>query len=115
MAGKLDLIRALVYARSRGYCELCGGQLPSSWALHHRKLKSRGGKDEITNFVALHHECHNLGTQSVHANPAKATETGHMVPSWEDPAECPVMLSSGESVILTPEGTYQNERKAHGW
>lgn len=115
MADKLAYIRALAYSRSRGYCELCGGQLPASWALHHRKLRSRGGKDEIANFVALHHECHNLGTKSVHLNPAKATETGHIVPSWEDPAECPVMLPSGECVILTNEGTYRKEREANGW
>ena len=115
MANKLDYLRALTYSRCKGYCEFCGKQLGDSWALHHRKLRSRGGKDEISNFVALHHECHNLGTNSVHLNPKKATESGHIVPSWQEPQECPVILPSGQCVILTNEGTYQNERKENGW
>lgn len=115
MANKLDYLRGLAYSRSVGYCEKCGRQLGESWALHHRKLKSRGGKDEITNVLALHHECHNMATDSVHSNPNKATETGHMVPSWEDPAECPVMLANGSSVILTPLGTYKYLVTKEGW
>lgn len=115
MTNKLDSIRRLAYARCKGYCELCGRQLATSFALHHRKLKSRGGKDEISNFVALHHECHNLGTHAVHLNVTKATESGHIVPSWANPSECPVILANGDSVILTDEGTYQYERKANGW
>ena len=107
MAKNLEVVRALVWSRARGYCEKCGGSLGESWALHHRKLRSRGGGDDVTNFLALHHECHNLGTKSVHNNPAEATELGFMVPSWADPAECPVTLPSGESVMLTPLGTYK--------
>lgn len=115
MANKLDYLRGLVYARSVGYCEKCGKQLGESWALHHRKLKSRGGKDEITNLLALHHECHNLATDSVHNNPAEATEKGHMVSSWANPAECPVTLADGTSVILTELGTYKYLTKKEGW
>lgn len=115
MANKLDYLRGLVYSRSVGYCERCGKQLGESWALHHRKLKSRGGEDDVTNLLALHHECHNLATDSVHNNPARATETGHMVSSWEDPAECPVMLADGSSVILTPLGTYKYLTRKEGW
>ena len=116
MAGKLDLMRALVYARSTGYCEKCGSQLGENWALHHRKLKSRGGKDEVANFIALHHGCHNLYTESVHLNPADAERKGYMVPSWQDPTECPLTLPDGSIVILEPQGTYRYlERKANGW
>ena len=115
MAGNLDYLRGLVYARSTGYCEKCGRQLGASWALHHRKLKSRGGKDEITNLVALHHECHNLSTDSVHSQPSKATEMGFMVSGWADPAECPVTLPDGSTVILTELGTYKYLTKKEGW
>jgi hypothetical protein len=115
VAQKLDYLRGLVYARSKGYCEKCGGQLPFSWALHHRKLKSRGGKDEVENLVALHHECHNLATDSVHNNPNKATEVGLMVSSWSNPAECPVTLPDGSSVILTALGTYKYLTGKEGW
>lgn len=116
MADKLGSLREMVLARSKGYCEKCGNRLPESWALHHRKLRSRGGKDEVENFVALHHACHNLGTDSVHANPALATDIGLMVSSWENPSECPLTLPCGSIVMLTSEGTYNYlERKANGW
>lgn len=115
MANNLDYLRALVYARCIGYCEKCGKQLGESWALHHRKLKSRGGKDEITNLIALHHECHNLATDSVHNNPSKAKDSGHMVPSWADPESWPVTLADGSSVILTQLGTYEYLNKQEGW
>lgn len=112
---KMEVLRALVWARSRGYCEKCGSQLPDSWALHHRKLRSRGGKDEVQNFLALHHECHNLGTDSVHLNPSYATDKGYMVSSWEDPAECPVTLPDGSIVTLTPEGNYHYIERHGKW
>ena len=35
-----------VLLRANGYCEVCGLVL-TDYALHHRKLKSRGGKDRI--------------------------------------------------------------------
>lgn len=116
MAQNLDVLRALVWSRARGYCEKCGQSLPYSWALHHRKLRSRGGKDTVSNFLALHHECHNLATDSVHNNPKDALEKGYMVSSWAEPAECPVTLPNGDTVMLTEEGTYKYlERKANGW
>jgi hypothetical protein len=116
MAGKLDYLRALVYSRSVGYCEKCGGQLGDNWALHHRKLKSRGGKDEVQNLIALHHGCHNGDTDSVHFNPSHASDKGYMVGSWQDPSECPLTLPDGSNVILTAEGTYKYlERKGNGW
>lgn len=117
MATSFEVVRALVYSRSRGYCEKCGGDLPDSWALHHRKLRSRGGKDTADNLLALHHECHNLATDSVHLNPALATEKGYMVSSWDEPSACPVTLPNGDIVTLTPLGTYRYiERKAkYGW
>lgn len=116
MANKLDFARALVYARCKGYCEKCGRQLPDSWALHHRKLRSRGGKDEVCNFVALHHSCHNMATDSVHFNPTDAQNKGLMVASWENPLACPLTLPDGSIVTLTEKGTYNFlERKSDGW
>jgi len=73
-------------------------------ALHHRKLKSRGGKDEAANLLYLHHECHNMGTNSVHSKVALATEKGWIVNSWADPAEVPVVLGDGRVVILQNDG-----------
>ena len=116
MATNLSQLREVVYARCQGYCEKCGNRLPESWALHHRKLKSRGGKDEASNLVALHHGCHNLDTDSVHLNPPWAHQLGLMVGSWQEPCECPVMIPDKSKVMLDNEGNYKYlERKGNGW
>jgi len=98
-------IAETVLARAKGYCEACG--LPGDdFALHHRKLKSRGGKDEVANLIAVHHKCHNLGTKSIHLNPTLATVKGWMVPSWAEPAEYPLHLHDAEVVVLDNKGNY---------
>jgi hypothetical protein len=48
-------LRELVLARCKAYCEKCGLGLTEDFALHHRKLRSRGGKDTVDNLIALHH------------------------------------------------------------
>ena len=100
------VLREQVLARCNGYCEKCGRTLQESFALHHRKLKSRGGKDSVENLIALHHECHNLGTNSVHLNVKEAEKNGWIVPSYAEPSEYPVTLSDGSIVKLSTEGTY---------
>ena len=100
-------LRAQLWLRCNGYCERCGESLGNSWAMHHRKLKSRGGKDEITNVLALSHACHNLSTDSVHLSPAAATFKGHLVASWDEPKEIAVTLGDGQEVLLTENGQYE--------
>jgi hypothetical protein len=74
-------------------------------ALHHRKLKSRGGKDcRQQPHVWVHHECHNLGTDSIHLRPAYATDKGWMVSSWEQPEDAPMHLPDGRIVLLQNDG-----------
>jgi hypothetical protein len=109
-------LRALVLKRCKGYCEKCGRALNNDFALHHRKLRSAGGKDAVENFLALHHECHNLGTKSVHLNPKDSMEKGYIVSRYREPLACPLMLPDGSSVILTEEGTYLLIKEGeHGW
>lgn len=109
-------LREIILTRCAGYCEKCGIGLTEDFALHHRKLRSRGGKDTVDNLIALHHKCHNLGTLSVHLNIKSATETGHIVPRHADPAEYPLQLADGSSVRLTLEGSYEYlERNSYGW
>jgi len=107
----LKKLREKLLERCKGYCELCGGSLGDNWALHHRKLKSRGGKDEIANIVALHHKCHNLGTDSVHLNPARAKETGFMVSSWDDPVLIWILYYDGFKVYLKNDGTIERAKE----
>lgn len=80
-------LRQAIYDRSHGRCDLCGcGLAPSNWECHHRLLRSRGGKDEPANLIALHHTCH----RAMHDMPEWADAHGFTVPSWADPAAWPV-------------------------
>ena len=99
-------IAEIVLNRAGNYCEACG-KVGQNFALHHRRLKSQGGKDEVCNLIAVHHECHNMGTNAIHMNPAKSIEMGWIVPSWAQPAEYPLHLPDGSKVLLDNEGSYQ--------
>jgi len=96
---------AIVQERAGGYCEVCGGNAEESMALHHRKLRSRGGTDSPANLIWIHHGCHNLNTTSIHLNPADATQKGWMVSSWQDPEKSPFVNSSGVAVLLLNDGS----------
>jgi hypothetical protein len=104
----------IVRFRAEDYCEVCGQTAQESMALHHRKLKSRGGKDTAGNLIWVHHKCHNLGTDSIHLNPEWAEQHGYMVPSWQNPQEVPISLPSGGFALLLDDGTKKIlEEKAH--
>lgn len=98
-------IVSLVVERAQGYCEACGKPEQSTMALHHRKLKSRGGGDSASNLIRVHHSCHNMSTGSIHANPAWAESKGFMVGSWQDPQETPMHTPDGAIVLLQNDGT----------
>lgn len=68
--------------------------------MHHRKLRSQLGKDELSNLLAIHHHCHNGSTTSVHLSPAPAYERGQLVRSWDDPAITPLILPGERKVLL---------------
>lgn len=115
LGDKLSL-RDKVFARSKGYCEKCGLPLQEGWALHHRKLRKHGGEDEVSNLLALHHECHNLGSRSVHMRPKDSYASGHLVKSFDNPQTAPLTLANGSRVILLVNGDYLYlERKDDGW
>jgi HNH endonuclease len=98
----------LVDARAGNYCETCGMPALESMALHHRKLRSRGGKDTASNLIKIHHSCHNLSSDSIHANPSKATEKGWMVSSWANPETEPFLKPDGSWVLLKLDGTTES-------
>jgi hypothetical protein len=104
----------IVQERANGYCEVCGRAAGESMALHHRKLKSRGGKDTPANLISIHHGCHNMKTESVHLNPEWAERNGYMTPSWQSPTEHPINLCNAGFALLLDDGTIkQLEEKAH--
>ena len=98
-------VAELVRERSKGYCEVCGGVARENMALHHRKLRSRGGQDTVSNLIYVHHDCHNLGTHSIHLNPEWAENNGYMVPSWKEPHEYPMLTPEGIYVLLLNDGS----------
>ena len=105
MVGIDKKVVALVEQRAGNYCEACGGLAQESMALHHRKLKSRGGKDTASNLIRVHHSCHNLGTHSIHNNPEWANAKGFMVSSWDEPDKIPINRPDGRIVLLHNDGT----------
>jgi hypothetical protein len=99
----------IVLARARGYCEVCGLPAQDSMAFHHRKLKSREPRKEFrdvpSNLIWVHHECHNLGTNSIHFRVAYATAKGWIVPSWAKPEEYPCLRPDGVFAYLEIDGS----------
>jgi HNH endonuclease len=94
-----------VLARAKGYCEVCGQSVlhPN---LHHRKLKSQGGKDEVSNLIAVHNYCHAISSKSIHMNPKNSMLKGYIVPSYATPSEYPLHLPNGDIVRLAETGEY---------
>ncbi|HET6915759.1 MAG TPA: HNH endonuclease signature motif containing protein [Acidimicrobiales bacterium] len=82
-------MRRQVKARSRGFCEACG--VYGAAHVHHRKLRSQGGRHELPNLLHVHHYCHT----EIHANPERSYALGLLVRGWADPADVPVTMMRG--------------------
>jgi hypothetical protein len=95
----------IVEERAGGYCEVCGHPALPSMALHHRKLRSRGGQDTPSNLIRIHHGCHNLRSDSIHHNPEGASQKGWMVGSWQEPHLTPFTRADGSIVLLLNDGS----------
>ena len=88
-------VRRLIVARSGGVCEGCGHA--DATEMHHRKYKSRGGKDTPSNALHLcgwgnHTGCHG----AAHSDDPPQ---GHSVHSWENPLH-ELVLYRGALVFL---------------
>ena len=98
-------VRDAVVARADGCCERCG-RWAEGGSLHHRKLRSQGGRDTVANLVLLHGSgvtgCHG----HVHQDRIDAAIEGFVVPAWEDPAEVSVVVHGYGRVRLSADGGY---------
>lgn len=95
--------RALVAARDKGVCIMCGKPGAGlNW--HHRKLRSQGGDWSASNGISLHGSGTTLCHGWVHAHPRAATRLGLLVPSRRDPREYPVW-SYSRWLLLADDGT----------
>lgn len=77
-------VRRAVHARSGGCCEVCGGRAEH---IHHRRLRSQGGRHELVNLLDVCFACH----AAIHANPERSYALGLLVHGWCDPADVPVV------------------------
>lgn len=91
-----------VISRAGGQCEawLPGVCNTRGQHLHHRQLRSRGGKNTVPNLVCICHACHDW----IHRNPAESTELGLIVSAYADPAEVEV-VRHGDLGQLHDDGT----------
>lgn len=91
-------LRRVIHERAGGRCERCGTPLVDAFEAHHRKLRSQGGRDDVTNLVALDGDCHRWA----HENPDAATAAGWIVRSHSKPENAAVTLWDGRTVRLLP-------------
>lgn len=106
--GPTSTTRQLVHARARMQCELCGRSV--AWEpkeIQHRRARGMGGSSQAdtnspTNLLLLCRPCH----QHVEAHPDEARDTGYRVDQGTDPADVPVALHDGTTVLLLDDGTY---------
>jgi hypothetical protein len=94
--------RELLTDRSAGFCEICYFAQATNW--HHRKNRSQGGGNELSNAMHLCGSgttgCHGMVTE----NPALAYENGWSVRSGHDPAEVPVLRHGSDLVLFDNQG-----------
>jgi hypothetical protein len=92
------LDREEAWQAAKGRCWACGRPLGVNGVIHHRVLKGMGGQkgaraagtfhDRPPITEVIHDHCHKW----IHDHPARARETGHIVPGWADVSEVPVTV-----------------------
>jgi len=94
---ELDAVRRLIRQRSGGQCEIgLPGCLGGARQPHHRKLRSRGGTNDVDNLLDACAACHDW----VHDNPAEATALGLQVLSWAKPGPISAVQEAVAKFIL---------------
>lgn len=86
-------IRVEVERRSHGLCQaMLRGCTVVASHVHHRQMRSQGGKHTLDNLVHLCQHCHH---NMIHGRPAWAYEHGWLVRRGDDPAAIAIS-STGE-------------------
>jgi hypothetical protein len=89
-SAEFDQMRPLVHARSKGKCEarIPGVCTFKASHIHHRKLRSQGGTNDLENLRDLCLSCHRV----IHDNPEWAQQVGLIVLGRDDSSEIAVDL-----------------------
>jgi 5-methylcytosine-specific restriction endonuclease McrA len=97
-------LRAWVFERDGGRCVRCGRGLSGHWECHHRRLRSQGGQDVLSNLIAL---CNPGGCHEwVHLNREAAQLHGWICVSAVGPLVMPVTYWDRECRTLLDDGGY---------
>jgi 5-methylcytosine-specific restriction endonuclease McrA len=75
---------ALIRARDSDRCARCGSS--RELHVHHRVIRSQGGRDYAENLITLCAECHRW----VHGHPYEARESGWLLRGTDNPGTIPV-------------------------
>lgn len=82
-------------------------------SVHHRKLRSQGGRDVVSNLVLLcgsgSSGCHGITHNPPRGDEKVAIADGWIVESGEDPATIAIVHWSGRLLWLLPDGGYGQE------
>jgi hypothetical protein len=111
VSGPAQAVRSLVLERDDWTCLGCGKSVLGLqwWSLQHRQARGAGGGNGCENLATL---CGSATSPGCHllceSRSPEMTARGLVVPSWNDPAEVPVVLWTGRAVMLTTEGTYSD-------
>lgn len=104
-------VRQLILDRDGYTCLGCGKDIRHAYwySIQHRKARGQGGSNSCENLVTL---CGSATSPGCHllceARDPEMTARGLVVPSWNDPAETPVVLWTGQGVYLTTDGRYED-------
>lgn len=98
-------VRAIIKARSAGYCERCALPLLRNGQVHHRRPRGMGGtrragSGQPANGLWVHPACH----AKVESDREKALAHGWLVRQEQDPEEVPI-IRYGKWVYLLNDGT----------
>ena len=93
--------RRLIIERDEDRCLVCGRPQMGDGQVHHRQLRSQGGRHEVANGILVCLWCHGL----IHGNVAAAILSGHIVSSWDHPDEVPLRSWRG-TILLGTDGSW---------
>jgi len=90
-----------ISARSGGMCEtwIAGTCNTRAVQIHHRKLRSQGGRHTVVGCIHICHRCHDY----IHSHPRESYANGWLVSAYADPAVSPV-LRRGLRTLLRDDG-----------
>jgi 5-methylcytosine-specific restriction endonuclease McrA len=87
-----EKLRVALRLRSKGRCESCGRVLEVA-DVHHRKQRSLGGKNDLSNLVRVCRHDHDR----IHDD--HSYEGGWLLHSWDDPLAVPVTMFDGVTLL----------------